>query len=135
MCQTCETRSTCGKCDWIEIYQTRRFHIIDITQDILWPHKMLTLLFLIYYMHGNERTKLTVSDFRYQKDLTTLHAVLWDNRAKFPFSQVNLAAQYQLLRRGSTAPLRVQTNGKFNGFPKFPITLLIYLMRHKLRRW
>ena len=60
--------------------------------------------------------------FRCQKYLTTLHAVLWDNGAKFLFSQVNLAAQYQLLRRGSTAPLRVQTNGKFSGFPKFPIT-------------
>ena len=66
--------------------------------------------------------KLTVTAFRYQKDLTTLHAVLWDNGAKFPFSQVSLTAQYQLLLRGSTAPLRVQTNGKFNGFPKFPIT-------------
>ena len=71
---------------------------------------------------GPLRTKLTVSAFRYQKDLTTLHAVLWDNGAKFTFSQVNLAAQYQLLCRGSTGPLRIQTNGKFNGFLKFLIT-------------
>ena len=48
--------------------------------------------------------------------------MLWDNSAKFPCQQVNIAAQSQLPRRGSTAPLRVQTNGKFNGFPKFPIT-------------
>ena len=50
---------------------------------------------------------------------------------KFPLSQVNLAAQYQLLRRGSTAPLRVQINGKFNGFPKFPITQSYIKIEHK----
>ena len=50
---------------------------------------------------------------------------------KFPTQQVNLAAQYQLLRRGSTAPLRVQTNGKFNGLPKFPITK-VYTLKYQI---
>ena len=35
----CETRSTCDKCDWIEIYHSRRFNIIDI-QDTSWQRKM-----------------------------------------------------------------------------------------------
>ena len=40
---------------------------------------------------------------------------------KFPSQQVNLAAQYQLLRRGSTAPLRVQTKGNLTAAQNFPL--------------
>ena len=71
---------------------------------------------------GPLRTKIDRHSLGHNKTLRLYMLCSETIVQKFPSQQVNLAAQYQLLRRGSTALLRVQTNGKFNRFPKFPIT-------------
>ena len=55
---------------------------------------------------------------RHRKNLTTLNAVLWDNGSKFPSQQVNLAAQYHILRRVPRGPKQM---GNLTASPNFPL--------------
>ena len=74
--------------------------------------------------YGASLHKITVPFLNTQKDFT--HSSRCALRQWPPDGlprRKPLAAQYQLLRRGSTAPYGSRPNGKFNCFPKCPITV------------